>query len=247
MLLLHGSGKTAVLVERIINKILKDKIDIDKILVVTFTNAAASEMRERILVAIDKKIEEDPENTFLQRQITILNKANICTIHAFCLEVIRNNFFELDIPANFRIADSSEIELLKQDVLEDVFEEKYLNQDEGFLKLINTYTGYRGDEPLKEIIFSLYKYIQSDPFPKNWLKEKVEMYNQKDQIEDFAKTPWGKILINSFKDEVEDGIVKLKKVQKDLAKFDELEKFSKFVRNEYLQFRANYSKRNIMG
>ena len=140
---LLGSGKTAVLVERIINKILKDKIDIDKILVVTFTNAAASEMRERILNAIDKKIEEEPENTFLQRQIILLSKANICTIHAFCLEVIRNNFYELDIPANIRIADSSEIELLKQDVIEDLFEEKYLNQDEGFIKLINTYTGYR--------------------------------------------------------------------------------------------------------
>ena len=153
----HGSGKTAVLVERIINKILKDKIDIDKILVVTFTNAAASEMRERILNAIDKKIEEEPENTFLQRQIILLNKANICTIHAFCLEVIRNNFYELDIPANIRIADSSEIELLKQDVIEDLFEEKYLNKDEGFIKLINTYTMEEVKEYLKR-----YKILKLD-------------------------------------------------------------------------------------
>ena len=111
MLLQRGSGKTAVLVERIINKILKEKVDIDKILVVTFTNAAASEMRERILNAIDAKIEEAPDDSFLQREIMLLNKASICTIHAFCLEVIRNNFFELDIPANFRVADSSEIQL----------------------------------------------------------------------------------------------------------------------------------------
>ena len=133
-------------------------------------------MRERILIAIDKKIEENPDDTFLQRQIVLLNKANICTIHAFCLEVIRNNFFELDVPANFRIADSSEIELLKQDVIEELFEEKYFIQDEGFIKLINAYTGYRGDEPLKEIILSLYKYIQSDPFPIEWLSEKVNIF-----------------------------------------------------------------------
>lgn len=230
---LHGSGKTAVLVERIINKILKDKIDIDKILVVTFTNAAASEMRERILIAIDKKIEEEPENTFLQRQIILLSKANICTIHAFCLEVIRNNFYELDIPANIRIADSSEIELLKQDVIEDLFEEKYLNQDEGFIKLINTYTGYRDDHSLKEIILSLYKYIQSDPFPKDWIKEKVEMYKPNNNIGDFAQTPWGEILLKKFSDEVEDGILKLKNIEKEMLKFDELEKFIKVIRNGY--------------
>ena len=229
----HGSGKTAVLVERIINKILKDKIDIDKILVVTFTNAAASEMRERILIAIDKKIEEEPENTFLQRQIILLSKANICTIHAFCLEVIRNNFYELDIPANIRIADSSEIELLKQDVIEDLFEEKYLNQDEGFIKLINTYTGYRDDDSLKEIILSLYKYIQSDPFPKDWIKEKVEMYKPNNNIGDFAQTPWGEILLKKFSDEVEDGILKLKNIEKEMLKFDELEKFIKVIRNGY--------------
>ena len=230
---LRGSGKTAVLVERIINKILKDKIDIDKILVVTFTNAAASEMRERILNAIDKKIEEEPENVFLQRQIILLNKANICTIHAFCLEVIRNNFYELDIPANVRIADSSEIELLKQDVIEDLFEEKYLNQDDGFIKLINTYTGYRNDDSLKEIILSLYKYIQSDPFPIDWIKEKVKMYKPNTNLRDFAETSWGEILLKKFSDEVEDGILKLKNIQKEMKKYDELEKYVKVIRNRY--------------
>ena len=100
-----GSGKTAVLVERIINKIINKKIDIDKILVVTFTNLAAAQMRERILDAIYKRIEENPENTHLQRQITLLPKANICTIDSFCLDLVKNNFFELDISPNFRIAD----------------------------------------------------------------------------------------------------------------------------------------------
>ena len=129
MLLQHGSGKTAVLVERMIQKIIKDKIDIDSILIVTFTNAAASEMKERILEAIYKKIEENPEDSHLQRQITLLNKANISTIHSFCLEVIKNNFFEIDISPNFRIGESSEIELLKMDVLDELFEEKYNSGD----------------------------------------------------------------------------------------------------------------------
>ena len=91
-----GSGKTAVLVERMIQKIIMGKIDIDKLLVVTFTNAAASEMRERILDAIYKKLEENPEDERLQRQITLLNKASICTIDSFCLEIVRNNFYELE-------------------------------------------------------------------------------------------------------------------------------------------------------
>ena len=119
-----GSGKTAVLVERIINKVINENIDIDKILVVTFTSAAASEIRERILDAIYKKLEENPENTNLQRQINLINKANISTIHSFCLDIIRNNFYELNISNNFRVADATEIELMKYEVLEDLFEEK---------------------------------------------------------------------------------------------------------------------------
>ena len=110
-----GSGKTAVLVERILNKIINEKIDIDKILVVTFTNAAASEMKQRILEAIYQKIEEEPENQNLQRQVILLNKASICTIDSFCLEVVRNHFYELEnISPNFIISDMTQIELLQQ-------------------------------------------------------------------------------------------------------------------------------------
>ena len=121
-----GSGKTAVLVERIIEKVLHDNVDIDRLLVVTFTNAAASEMRERVLDAIYKKLDEEPDNELLYRQITLLNKASICTIDSFCLEVVRNNFYQLEnLSPNFRIADTTEIELLKQDVTEEIFEKKY--------------------------------------------------------------------------------------------------------------------------
>ena len=153
-----GSGKTAVLVERIIQKILVDGVDIDKLLVVTFTNAAASEMRERILEAIYKKLDEDPENTNLQRQINLLGKSNICTIHSFCLDVIKNNFYEINISPNFRIASEEEIVLLKQEILDDLFEEKYEAKDEKFLKLVDIYTGYRGDDELKNLVLKLFDF-----------------------------------------------------------------------------------------
>ena len=112
------------MVERIIRKIVDDNVDIDKILVVTFTSAAASEMRERILEAIYKKIEQNPDDKNMYRQINLLNKASICTIDSFCLDVIKNNFFELDISANARVADGTEVAILKQETLEEIFEEK---------------------------------------------------------------------------------------------------------------------------
>lgn len=222
-----GSGKTAVLVERIINKIVNENIDIDKLLVVTFTNAAASEMRERILDAIYKKIEENPADARLQKQITLLNKASISTIHSFCLEVIRNYFYELDISANFRIGDTAEVELLKQDVIEDLFEEKYFEQDKAFINLIDTYTTYRGDEPLKELILRIYNYIQSAPFPKEWLEKKVEMFNLKDKLDyDYAKTVWGEILIKEYKEKIQESRLKLEGIKTKMLRFPELEKFT---------------------
>ncbi len=229
-----GSGKTAVLVERIINKIITDKIDIDRLLVVTFTNAAASEMRERVLDAIYKKLEENLEDEHLQRQITLLNKASICTIDSFCLEVVRNNFYELDnLSPNFRIADTTEIELLKQEVMEDIFENKYEEENKDFIKLINTYTSYRDDSPLKELILKIYSYIQSNPFPEKWLTEKIEMFNLSNKLEDdFSTTPWGKELLNEVEDELIDSIASLEAISKKMYGEPELEKFWQTIRND---------------
>ena len=111
-------------------------MDIDRLLVVTFTNAAASEMRERVLEAIYKKLDDEPENENLQKQIILLGKSNICTIHSFCLDVIKNNFFEIELSANFRIGTEEEIELLKQEVLEEVFEKLYEDEDEALQSLL---------------------------------------------------------------------------------------------------------------
>lgn len=227
-----GSGKTAVLVERIIEKILKDNVDIDRLLVVTFTNAAASEMRERVLEAIYKKLDEEPENENLQKQLILLGKSNICTIHSFCLDVIKNNFFELDLSANFRIATEEEIELLKQEVLENVFEKYYEDEDEKFAKLIDTYTGYRGDEALKEIVLKIYKFMQSSPFPNEWLTEKVRMFEKTEEDKDFSKSIWGEILLKNLQDELLDGINSLKVIENKLEKYYELEKYTLTIKSD---------------
>ena len=229
-----GSGKTAVLVERIIRKVVDEGTDINKLLVVTFTNAAASEMRERVLDAIYKKLDGNPNDEKLLRQITLLNKASICTIDSFCLEVVRNNFYELEnIAPNFRIADTTEIGLLKQEVIEDIFEKKYENEDEDFSKLIHTYTSYRDDTPLKDLILKIYNYIQSNPFPEKWLNEKVEMFNIGNNLEDdFSTTQWGKVLLKEMEDELVDGISFLKSAAKILEINPDLEKFSQTIRND---------------
>ncbi|MBE5819615.1 MAG: helicase-exonuclease AddAB subunit AddA [Clostridiales bacterium] len=219
-----GSGKTAVLVERIVKKVLVDNIDIDKMLVVTFTNAAAAEMKERILERLYKEIEKEPNDINLQKQIILLNKANISTIHSFCLEVIKNYFYEIDITPNFRIGDTSEIELLKQEILEELFDELYEEKNEDLIQLVNVYGGYRGDEKLKEIILQIYRYIQSAPYPEKWLKEKVEMFNVNQEI-DFSRTLWGGILIENIKDELLDGLNSLRTIQNELRNETELEKF----------------------
>ena len=236
-----GSGKTAVLVERIINKILNEKIDIDKLLVVTFTNAAASEMRERILNAIYKKIDEtdsDEEIKNLQKQIVLLNKASICTIDSFCLDVVRNNFFEIDISPNFRIADTAEIELLKQEVLEELFEEKYEEQNENFQNLIKTYTSYRDDTPLKDLILKIYSYISSSPYPKKWLEDAVEKFNIQDKNFDFSQTIWGELLIQEIREELVDDIAVLKAQATKLSVEKELILFQKTIENDIVELQT---------
>ena len=231
-----GSGKTAVLVERIINKIINENIDIDKLLVVTFTNAAASEMRERVLNAIYEKLENDSENQNLQRQITLLNKASICTIDSFCLDVVRNHFYKLDnVSPNFRIGDTTEIELLEQEIIEEIFEKKYEEEDKDFNTLINTYTSYRDDTPLKEIILKIYNYIQSNPFPEKWLNEKIEMFNlegKKEEYSDFSNTVWGEELLKEVEEELIDDITALQDIEDSLSFDQELNKFWQTIRSD---------------
>ncbi len=188
-------------------------------------------MRERVLDAIYKKLDENPEDENLQKQIILLAKSNICTIHSFCLDVIRNHFFEIDLPANFRIASEQEIELLRQEVLEEVFEELYETEDPIFAQLIENYTGYKGDEPVKDIVFHIDSVIQSMPFPEKWLNEKVQMFEpQKEKEQDFSKSVWGEILLKDLKENLLDGIYHLKIQKNKLQKYEAMEKSVQIIR-----------------
>lgn len=174
-----GSGKTAVLVERIVQIITnkENPVDIDELLVLTFTSAAASEMRERVGIAIQKRVEEDPDNEHLQRQLVLLPKAFITTIHSFCLDVVRNNYNVIDIDPSFKIADEQEIVIIKSEILENLFEENYSKEDnEDFLNIVETYGTNKSDDKLRELILNIYNFIQSSPFPKKWLNEAINKY-----------------------------------------------------------------------
>ena len=225
-----GSGKTAVLVERIIKKIIEDKVDIDRLLVVTFTNAAASEMRERILDAIYKKLPEFPE---LNKQIVLLNKASIMTIDAFCKKVIKDNFFSIGLDPNFSVCDSTECELLKIEALDEVLEGLYEENPD----LIELYSDNKSDENFRKLILKIYSFIQSCPFPHEWLSEKCEMYNIKDTI-DFGNTIWGKELIKYAREEVLGIISELEEIEEDLKFNNEATNYLQTIQDDILMLKA---------
>ena len=164
-----GSGKTAVLVKRIIKKVTEEGQDIDRLLIVTFTNAAAAEMRERIGVAIEEALSEKPENLHLQRQMLLLHNAQITTIHSFCLSVIREFFHLLSLDPGFRIGDEAELSLLRADVLEEVLEEYYAKEEESFLRFVESFGSIKNDDAVKDYILKLYNIAMSQPYAKEWL------------------------------------------------------------------------------
>ncbi len=170
-----GSGKTAVLTERIIQRIcdVNHPVQIDRMLIVTFTNAAAAEMRERIGIALRKRLESEPDNAHLRKQITLLNNAQITTIDSFCLYLLRNHFHEIQLDPGFRIADDGEIKLLQQEVLEEYLEQKYEEAEDAFLDIIEKYAENGKDENLKEMLLKIYHFSQSHPFPEDFLNESI--------------------------------------------------------------------------
>ncbi|MDP4085057.1 MAG: helicase-exonuclease AddAB subunit AddA [Bacillota bacterium] len=175
-----GSGKTAVLVERIIQKILSndDPVNVDELLVVTFTNASAAEMRHRIGEALEKAINHDPDSRNLRKQLSLLNKASISTLHSFCMEVIRKYYYLIDLDPGFRIADEIEAQLLRDEVMDEIFEEEYGRKDnEAFFNLVDSFTGDRNDLALQEIVHSIYDFAKSNPEPERYLQQIVSMYD----------------------------------------------------------------------
>lgn len=194
-----GSGKTAVLVQRVIERITdpQNPTDADRLLVVTFTKAAAAEMRSRIALEISKLLEKDPINVNLQRQQILLTRAHISTIHSFCSDLIRENFYKLGISPDFRIIEDSEMQILRSEAAESVLEEFYASDDKEFSNLVENFSTGRDDSRIIQAVNNLYDFVRSHPFPKRWLKEKVNMYSSDIKISD---TVWGKALLEYAQD-----------------------------------------------
>ncbi len=171
-----GAGKTAVLVERVLRRVTDsdDPVDIDRLLVVTFTEAAAAEMRERIGRVLAREAARSPGSARLRQQLALLQRATITTMHSFCAEVLRQNFYRLDLDPAFRVANENEAELLQVEVLEKLFEGLYGESDSTFLALVDQFGGQRDDTGLGELVLKLYDFSRSNPWPEGWLKDLAE-------------------------------------------------------------------------
>ena len=190
-----GSGKTAVLVERIVELVSGSgcdsarAVDIDRLLIVTFTNAAAAQMRERITKALSDRVEAEPDNEHIKKQLMLIHNAKIMTIHSFCLYLIKNHFNDIGLDPDFRTADEGEIRLLKQEVLSELLEEQFALGRQEFTDCVE-YFAYDGREKrLEELIERLYTFSGSYPFPEKWLRQHRMDYHV-ETFEELVKTEW---------------------------------------------------------
>lgn len=207
-----GAGKTAVLVERIIGRVLDPvaPIDVDRLLVVTFTNAAAAEMRERIGAALVSRLKDDAANSYLQRQIALLGKSSITTLHSFCLELMRQHFYQLSLDPSFRVADETEVDLIRVDVLENLLEKHYIDLDDAFCALVEGFGGRNDDKGLQQLILTIADYALSQPRPRAWLIEagtKFELTEQRS----IRQLPWYNEVLADIAQAVEMAMTHLQK------------------------------------
>lgn len=193
-----GSGKTAVLVERIVRMITEDPgVDVDRLLVLTFTRAAAMEMKERIAGQINRMLVCDPDNTGLKRQASLLGHASITTIDSFCLRIVRDYFGELDLDPDFRVGDEGELILLQADCMNNLLEACYEEGASDFLDFAEAYGGGKGDHQLEEYISRVYRFAQSCPYPEDWLYDAAAGF-QADSMEELEKQPFMQFLIEFY-------------------------------------------------
>lgn len=215
-----GSGKTAVLVERIIRMICDGEhpADIDRLLIVTFTNAAAAEMRERIAAGITARLETDPGNEHIQKQSALLHNAQITTIDSFSLFLIRNHFNEIGLDPDFRVADEGEIKLLQQEVLAQLLEDAYAGQfvpetPEQFHACVEYFCPGGRESVLEQHILNLSRYAGSFPWPAEWLEERKNDYAAGD-MEALVHSDYGQYLTERVNRTVEGCLEKLREVKR---------------------------------
>lgn len=225
-----GSGKTAVLVERVITRVLNDNIDINKLLIVTFTNASASELKERLLKRIYEALDKDKSNAFLKKQIKNINIANIDTIHSFCLKLIRSNFNVLGLDPNIKICDESYSKVLKLKSVNKVLEKLYIDANKDDEKKDNLYKVLElfssKDDNLVEYILKIYTYINSFSYPLETLKENIQKYNIENIDLDLTSTDFGKVI---FDDCISSLRLLLEKGYKTLDKARGYDEFQKII------------------
>ena len=222
-----GSGKTAVLIERIIELVLDEKnpIDINKLLVVTFTKLAASEMRERVSKAIEKKLEENPENEHLQKQLLLLSGADITTIDSFCKDVLISYAHLVNLDSNIKVIDPSENEVLAKEVMQELFEELYENNDDSFLRLVDWYAKKNTDEGLLQLLLNVNNFVNSHPFPNIWLNEKAEFFNTNTKDDDFYLENYILDIAKDVDIDLEFFELSIKNNLKKIEDYPELEKY----------------------
>ena len=202
-----GSGKTAVLVERIITRLkdMENPLSVQELMVVTFTKAAAAEMSARIGVALAKAMESTDDKALqarLERQLNLLPSAHISTLHSFCQWVIRSYFYKLDIPPTARIGNEAEMALLKQEVLENLLKEAYEHNTYGIFDLSDFFSDDKSDAGLQDKVLSLYEFAMSQSNPDGWMRHAVEPYKAA-QEQDLRDTLWGRAMWDDQQAEID--------------------------------------------
>ncbi len=231
-----GSGKTAVLVQRIISMITDPArpVDVDELLVVTFTNAAAAEMRERVLRAIEAAAEQDPEDAHLQRQISLIHNAQITTIDSFCKSVLQNHFHHINLKPGFRIADEGELKLLREDVCDQVLERFYEERDPAFLKFADSYAGAKSDRQIRDMVLRLYDFSQSYPWPGEWLDACAGQY-QADTAEELEEKKWVQDFLDYLQVRMEELVGQYREVYRLTLDEDGPQRYEGVVRDDLRQ------------
>lgn len=221
-----GSGKTAVLVERVIRLITRSEkpVDVDRLLIVTFTRAAAAEMKQRLTSEITRLLEDDPYNPLLLRQKQLMYNTSICTIDSFCSSVVREYFHTLGVSGDFRLADEGELKILSEEALTTALEEFYNEGSADFLSLVDAFASKKGDENLRKAVLKIESFLSTQPFGEKWLDDMLRNYDPETPIE---QAVWGKIIIDYAKSSVEHAILVTKNSIDKLNDYECDEKLSK--------------------
>lgn len=231
-----GSGKTSVLVERIIQRVLDplNPVDITQLLVVTFTKAAAAEMRARIGNALTAALDNGGNRQHIERQLLLINASSISTLHSFCQSVVRQYFYQLDLDPAFRLAGAAEIELLEFDVLDRLFGERYEMGDEAFYRLIEHYGGERDDAALAGLILKLHSFARSHPWPEHWLRQLPMAFTTGNPVA-IDDTVWSALIREKIRFELEQVLANYEVMLAEVVKPGHPEAYQPVLESDVLQ------------